>query len=401
MEESATWEIESMWSNLPIDILERVFTFLPIASVCRFRTVSKSWNRLITSHAFGHAQASNVSPEEYLLIAVQRSWVYRNIWYVLDVTRRRFLTFNDKFLTNHLQRQGLIPFNQHGPSLLATAGGLFCMKCMYYKTYISTYFVCNSVLKTIKQIPHLVVSSGTHDHVTMMYTDRVSMEYEIFVVNIHLVSGHSQPHSIFVYESKTGNWRQAPYKPLNPPVNYPTYKVWWDTLTIFRNQHYCIAEKGSRGGIVSYDKETGEVSDLAGIDIPLAPRSHLLVSKDMLFCVIPIDDDFCDFPSVEIFEINIAKMESILLTEMPQDLLHWVLGHDLEHRFCIMQCKIAQSAGSILICNLVGRYAAYSLSEKSWYKYLDDHNLVKPYYQAGMTSEALCISSYCLSLCPP
>ena len=410
MEELATREMENMWSNLPTDILERVFTFLPIASVCQFRMLSKSWNRYITSPNFTHAQASNVSPEEYVLIASPQSW-YKN-WCVLDVARRRFLNFSDEFLRNHVQ-QGLAPlirshnFECSDVHKVAPAGGLFCMKYLCSKTCVSAHFVCNPVLKTVKQLPYLAWWSE-YDHVTVMSTDRVSMEYEIFVVNIpyrHYKVGHAlfEPHSIFVYESKTGSWRSALYKPLNPSVNYSSYQVRWDTLTIFRNQQYCVVNKGSCGGIVSYDKETGEVSDLAGIDIPLAPTSHLIVNKDKLFCVIRVGDDTYDFSSVEIFEINIIKKESILLTEMPHDLLIWVLDHDDLHRqlsWSTMQSKIrvvtAQSADSILIYTDVGRCAVYSLSKKSWYQYPDNRNVLEAHYQANVP-----LVQNCLSLCPP
>ncbi|KAG0623641.1 hypothetical protein M758_3G190400 [Ceratodon purpureus] len=407
MEESARWIMESMWSDLPAGILENVFTFLPISSVCRFRTLSKNWNRFISSPAFRHAQLSKASPEEFVLITLRWGRLDGG-WDVLDMAKRRFLTFSDDFLRNHVQQQGLAPLgHQFGRNYLAAAaGGLFCVRYLFDEE-TSGLFVCNPVLKTVKQLPHLA-GWGEFSQRVVMSTDRVSMEYEIFVVNIpayYTVGALSEPHSILVYESKTGNWKQAPYKPMSPPVNYPSYQVWWGSLTIFRNQQYCIVNKGSREGIVSYNKKTGEVSDLAGVDIPLAPTSHLVVCTDRLFCVIPVEDDTDDFPSVEIFEINIATKESNLLTVMPQDLLIWVLGHDLERGFfCEMESKIkvaTGSADSILICTVVGRCAAYSLSKRSWSQYPDDHNLLEAYCQADMTREELYGSSYCLSLCPP
>lgn len=54
--------MESIWNRLPAEILEsKILRFLPIASLCRFKTVSKKWNMLI-SHpdcALAHARASS------------------------------------------------------------------------------------------------------------------------------------------------------------------------------------------------------------------------------------------------------------------------------------------------------------------------------------------------------
>ena len=91
--------MESMWRDLPAGLLERVFTFLPIASVCRFRTLSKDWNRFISSPSFKHAGASK---EDYALIT-PRWGRLEGGWVVLDVARKRYFNLSDAFLTKHVQ----------------------------------------------------------------------------------------------------------------------------------------------------------------------------------------------------------------------------------------------------------------------------------------------------------
>jgi hypothetical protein len=56
---------ETLWGNLPSEILERVLAFLPVDSLIRMRCVQRRWNELIAnSHSFAkhHAKYSPHSP---------------------------------------------------------------------------------------------------------------------------------------------------------------------------------------------------------------------------------------------------------------------------------------------------------------------------------------------------
>lgn len=63
--------METMWKDLPVDILETVIVFLPLVSVCRFRTVSKIWNRFISHPDFAARHARASPPGEYVLITMR------------------------------------------------------------------------------------------------------------------------------------------------------------------------------------------------------------------------------------------------------------------------------------------------------------------------------------------
>ena len=201
-------EMESLWRDLHVEILENIFTFLPISSVCRFKMLSKSWNRYLTSPAFWHAQASRTSPEHLVAYVLGSS---RGGWDVLDMAKRMFL-FSDDLLRNHRT-------DQHGRLLgkgmfqtVAAAGGLYCVQNFNLCLYTPCFFVCNPVLKTFKELPHVYEDNLLPQRIVMS-TDTIVMEYEIIVFNISLVAS-IQP-SVLVYKSKTSSWKVAPYRSMN------------------------------------------------------------------------------------------------------------------------------------------------------------------------------------------
>ena len=87
--------MESMWRDLPEELLQKVFTFLSIASLCRFRALSRKWERFIASPAFKQAGASK---EDYVLIT-PRWGRLEGGWVVLDVARKRYFKLSAAFLT--------------------------------------------------------------------------------------------------------------------------------------------------------------------------------------------------------------------------------------------------------------------------------------------------------------
>ena len=419
-----------MWKDLPTEILENVFTFLPISSLCRFRTLSKNWNIHITSYAFRHAQASRlVPPEQYIVLVVnlifrKSKFLSSGGWDVLDMAKRRFLFFSDNFVRNPLLQRRPLSFGGNLRGYLeAAAGGLFCVEYIWSDSSENVLhtglFVCNPVLKTFKELPHLAAKSS---HCIVMSTDTVSMGYEI----IAHVSNYESPTStvsIFVYESKIGSWRALASYKLMTQIG----RMNWGAMTVFKNKQYWTHIYNCCERIVSYDKETGVVSYLAGLDMSLYDRTtsvrgetrYLVVSQDRLFSVMQVKYGETFF-SVDIFEINIAKEERIHLTVVPRELLVWVLRPNLESRtihdlesgslsamsqidiYCAFNYHVVVtgSADSILISS-VGRCVAYSLSDKSWYQCSDGHNLLEDYGGARQGIGKFYGCSCCLSFCSP
>lgn len=82
-----------MWAELPAEVLQTVVTFLPLASLVRFKVVSREWNWLISHREFVSRYAQAAAPEEYVLVAVRiDASEIKQGSEVLDVANRRFFS---------------------------------------------------------------------------------------------------------------------------------------------------------------------------------------------------------------------------------------------------------------------------------------------------------------------
>jgi hypothetical protein len=61
----------ALWSGLPVDMVERVLSFLPVPELCRYRSVCKKWNTLICDSKFGAAHARNDAKRDASYFVVQ------------------------------------------------------------------------------------------------------------------------------------------------------------------------------------------------------------------------------------------------------------------------------------------------------------------------------------------
>ena len=299
------------------------------------------------------------------------------------------------------------------PTVTGTGGSFwqlmegFSLFCLSYcsNLEILVLLVCNPVLKTAKQLP---LPGCAENYVRVaMSTDRISMEYEIFVFKHD--DNHYHPNAVDIYESKTGRWRTT--TSTVPPLREPGRSWYCASSFVKLNGFYKVFRRDGyrHPRVVFYDKLTGTASEL-GFALPCGDDDYikLVVSKDRLFCVSIRGTIMSEARSVKIFEVIIARKECIRLTKMRSELLNWVLGDDLYDN-CDIEGVInyyeepvvaTGCANSILICYCIGRSVAYSLLDKSWHQY-SDNNLLQAHKHFERYYQDLYGSNNCLSLCAP
>lgn len=173
-------------SRIPAEILQlKVLPFLPIASLCRLRSVSKNWNTLISQSpefASSHARAS--SPEEHVLITVRDDLpFFDNIggWEVLDVANNKVFTVSHDFLSKYVNQECGDDHSWIQRKFLAADGGIFfLMDSDTSEIFNQMLLVCNPILKTAKMLPPSPGYIESNESVVMS-TNRISMDYEIVV----------------------------------------------------------------------------------------------------------------------------------------------------------------------------------------------------------------------------
>lgn len=239
------------------------------------------------------------------------------------------------------------------------------------------------------------------------------MEYDIFVVN-H-ADDEFQPNAVHIYEPKTASWRTTSAIPER--LNFVCADRKRCPMSIvLKNEIYALfrPNEGLPASLASYNKVTGVVSEL-GIEVPCIDDDHddslqLVVSEGRLFCVkmergiLIMEGVMSEKCDVDIVEFILARQECIKLSELPAELLSWVLGDDFyrgdvwnepEEPFIATAC-----ANSILLYSFVGRSLAYDLSNGTWHKY-PDNSLSEAQKQFREDYQELYGSNHCLSLCAP
>lgn len=313
------------------------------------------------------------------------------------MANRRFFTLSSDFLTEYVEREGIMPsrYNCKERAVLAADGGLLCVSYSF-REESSVFLVFNPILKTVKRLPQLTDWVNMGDERVVMRTDRVSMEYEVYIVD--------NRETILIYESKAGRWRTvANMPPVRNELGFmrPSKFLKNEFFEPFQHGHH-----PTRAGIVAFDKETGVLSDL-GVAFPTylgeATNLQLVVSNARLFCVArSYPESSCEDSEEEILEIFEIVMErkgqkgrkSVRLATMPSDLLSLVLGEEYyrDEPFVAVGC-----ANSILICWVTGWSVAYDLTKKAW----DEYPRNKLWKALRTPYEQVCGSNYCLSLCAP
>lgn len=424
---SSSCPMNPVWGNLPADLLEKIVAFLPIASLCRFRAVSKEWNNRICHRDFASLRTRASSPEEYVLVTPRSDVDCGPVWgwEVLDVTNKRSFTLSNDFVAEFILQEGIASCSDPGSlttigrEILAADGGLLCLSYSFQhkrkfgcgSLFHQAIFVCNPVLRTVKQLPPFERLSERSPRVVMS-TDTVSMEYEIIFLNV--TDDISLPNAVHVYDSRTATWR-APFvvpEHLNTPSSFSrTCPV----STVFKDEFYGLYLRDGndylRAGLVSYNKVTGAVAEL-GMEVPGDLDDYLILFQlvvigDRLFCLeMKFGLIYAYYQSsIDVVEFSLASKEFTRVSGLESELVNWLLGHDVGDTEYVQdvlnQAPVVAIglANSILLCSFAGRALEYDLSDGTWHKYADC-KFSRDFRQlTGFLDQFGC--SHCLSLCAP
>lgn len=137
--------------ELPLDILMRIFGFLPVPSVCRLRAVCKQWNALIDSPEFGTLCALAPRQRFYVLLTPGKCRNSDAGWCVLDLADERFYNLDSTYLVDQAN-----PTRNPNYWLdtVDAAGGLFLV--LYRSSDLKALYVCHPVTKSLKLLPPIV-----------------------------------------------------------------------------------------------------------------------------------------------------------------------------------------------------------------------------------------------------
>lgn len=226
--------MDTRWSNLPQDLVKNVLARLPLACVARFRTVCRTWNRMVqTCHFLRLRREYRSSPEAYLFLYWERENGQVSVYNA--AARKWQATFTISF----------VPFMMCVPPI-AGASGLFCFACT------ESLVICNFLTRKWRQIPPLngfkpALNPWTFAHVVL---DPDGLTYKIILGRYEYSHLGHRPSSfrIKVFDSRSSTWGAEPSPP--PPlevslrgsvgINSQSLSGHGTTSQVLGNSLYCL-----------------------------------------------------------------------------------------------------------------------------------------------------------------
>ncbi|XP_059068677.1 F-box/kelch-repeat protein At5g15710-like [Cryptomeria japonica] len=255
---------ETMWSDLPEHLMERILECLPVDCFFRFRAVCKTWNTLFSSQHF-NSIARNSHP--FLILCPSDTQLPSLIYSFITNT---WLTISLSFIPHDY------PINFRG-----SASGLLLadINANFLFGYNSpTLCVCNPLTQTYSMLPEMVSVSRITAK-TILPAGNKMEEYTVMVV------GMSSTGTVLIeaYNSTSKAWKVA--------GTFPDVVLRSENMLFFKG--YLLGMIAS-GGIMAYNIEQGIISIMA---MPTAEannsRARLVCCKRGVFVVRAIEENHC------------------------------------------------------------------------------------------------------------
>lgn len=324
--------VVALWSKLPPDVVDRMLSFLSVPVLCRFRTVCKRWNSLISKPEFGALcihHARHDSPFIVLRHAIRGGesqlgpFGVNHGWSFLDLSAsgsaKRWYT---------IEHDEQPVFDSFKFGRLAMDGGLVYQH-MDVEGGDASVFVSNPLAKTSTRLPPCTaIARGS---VVNMLVDNIAHSYKVFV--IPSIGGYgdevrlTEEPIMVVYESTTKQWRNTTN--LHTPRHYAQCSVFLDGL-LYVLMFPDSTATAQENCLWSYDhvedvwKDTGVM-----IHIPMfISMANLVVIDNRLFLASwvhhghPQTDGLGtrsrDGWSYEVSEVHLEEKTHVTVFEMPE-----------------------------------------------------------------------------------
>lgn len=207
--------MEGLWSALPPDILERVLSFVPVPSLCRFRAVCQGWRELLRKPSFHDLCDRNGKKDKYLFVS--RYLASGSItWRHVDPKFKRTLRFLDLDAGRSYSIETLRGAETEGTTrVLAMDDGLVCELNHTYRDTVSCtqLFISNPVTKTRRELPAPPIpfwNGMDYYPLVVPVVDKTARTFVVFLLRDYI---DDSPIKIHLFDSTTKEWRD-----LKPPA---------------------------------------------------------------------------------------------------------------------------------------------------------------------------------------
>lgn len=251
-------ELESFWSLLPEELIDRILLCLPVATKVQFRSVCRKWKCLLQSDTY-YRSKYQINP-------------VREPWFLLCTSGKFSCAFDFEMKKWYRLPNPPIPHS----SILGAAGSILCLGNLVADCKVLS--LCNPMKKVLKQLPPMLRVELIHKISIALYKENGDTPYyKIMVAGEQSVMSpmmlNSRVYRLYteIYDSKDGYWTMGG----NP---LPHEKFGCDPGVWCNGCFYCITEMPY--GVVIFDPNHngGTWSKLA------APTPCSIASPSLVEC---------------------------------------------------------------------------------------------------------------------
>ncbi|KAG0562923.1 hypothetical protein KC19_9G183200 [Ceratodon purpureus] len=349
----------ALWSDLPLEMLEQVLSYLLVPDLYRYRTVCKRWDRLICDPKFGSLCAQNAAKREASLIVMTYS--IRGMghlgWCFLDVNARQWYVFKDDGQSNPRYFARTFPVRMDG--------GLVCQ----YDLWSDRIVVYNPMSQTHREVPTVppkCLAPSYNFREVIFVVDIITQSFKIFL----FYSSH--PHDLknvlkLIYDSVTNEWKTS-----TSPLCISSGSKLLGHRVLFEGYLYSFLPKEHPVWRYNLVKDAWE-----NLDVPLRDKftdARLVVTANRLFLVawskgrgLGFDDGGPSW-TFQLNELKITDMTREVLFEMSEADVKERFETGIENRSTGLPGITAFSFGNsiLFMSDSTGVTAAFDVVTRSW-----------------------------------
>ncbi|KAJ4826236.1 hypothetical protein Tsubulata_032293 [Turnera subulata] len=200
-----------MSDNIPEDVIVSILSKLPAKSLMRFRCVSRSWDRLITSSAFINRHLSSTNRTNNLLLFIVSECIFDP-----------YFLYPGEHFPEICGEELYCPFRSRetssfGVKKVGSCRGVICL-CDDTEGYFDRFTLWNPSIRRTVFVPEPTITFRSHGrHITSQGFgyDSSSNDYKlvrlVYSSSIDIDYGKEPlPPLVEVYSLKSGSWRMVP-----------------------------------------------------------------------------------------------------------------------------------------------------------------------------------------------
>lgn len=331
----------AIWSYLPEDLLDRTIAWLPLASFCRFRSVCKRWNSMVSTGCFLRLYNDIPTRESWILMFADPHYQFV---FAYIPNQNKWLTLPLSFLPSDIYN-------------VTVAGGLLCFR-LVEANGSSSMCICNPVTRSWRKLPPMI--GRYYGNLVGMVVEPDSIAYRIVVQTNHLMWDDRHLLRTEVYSSMTNDWRIAGVS----RVSFTTGSVYCNGVLYFMTWEAPNGEF-TCDGVSAYNVDQGMWKKV-GAPTPffyICPQ--LVECRGRLLMVGGFGEHNSITVGIRIWELQQSNMEWVVVETMPYQLSKHLLKRP---GYLLFNCVGHGDLIYLSECKSPHLFVIFNCSQKSWHR---------------------------------